>query len=490
MFTSKHIVTVFLLLLFGSVLMAESFKKMVLTVPDSIRAIKTGDWDGDGDTDLLVMGEERWHVILQADGAWQIGASGGEIIPDSAMIVYDLGNVDDQPDIELVYITRDGIFARKLSTANAPATQLASVKSMFTYFHEPDESMQPFYAREVQITGELEPGWPAALFIPTLNGLDVYAVQSGRYIQVASIAGVSERVFTHGGQFPGGEYRIRTMRRLDLNSDGRKDLVFTFPEALHGYLQQTDRTFASKVTIPLPATFARSAESGEKPVIKEMSDLDGDGWPEIIAEKFVSQSILNPRTQIQTYFGTEGRDSVVSFPGSPDHVVVVDGIATPYYPDFDQDGDRDMVISRLKLNIFKILKAFITSTVNWEIWIYPLDVDGHYPKTPERTFSAKMQFQLSSTSSTVSGSSFGEWKSDFNGDGIPDLGIQSDDEEISIFLGGVNGPYDTDHPVRLESEMLGQSYKYNVTDLDDDNATDILFYLDNGTKLHIYLSRL
>lgn len=487
---SKQLVGLIILILVGSTGNAGPFEQTVLTVPDSIHAIKAGDWDGDGDTDLLVMGVERWHVILQEDGAWQQGDSGLQIIPDSAMIVYDLGNIDDQPDIELIFCTRDGIFARKLSAENAEAVRVAPAKSMFTYFHDPAGSMRPFYAREVQIVGEMEADRPAALFVPTMNGLDVFSFGAGRYMHAASIEGVAERVFTHGRQFPGGEYRIRTMRLLDLNNDGRKDLVFTFPEALHGYLQQTDGTFSSQVTIPLPATFSRSVGTGEKPTIKEMRDLDGDGWPEIIADKFISQSILNPRTQIQTYFGQPGADGVVAYPNSPDHVVVVDGIATPYHPDFDQDGDHDMVVSRLKLNIFKILKAFITSTINWEIWIYPLDADGHYPKTPERKFSAKMQFQLTSTSSTVSGSSFGERDSDFNGDGIPDLGIQSDDEEISIFPGGVNGLYDTDHPVRLESEVLRQSYKYKVTDLDNDNATDILFYQDNGTELQIFLSRL
>ncbi|MGD0536611.1 MAG: VCBS repeat-containing protein [Verrucomicrobiota bacterium] len=283
-------------------------------------ALASGDLNGDGRQDLVLLGEKAVYFLAQkADHT----LSEPERIPYSGVV----------KAVQILDVDGDG--RQDLLLVNW-------------------EDTNPFRLRLQNAAGQLGPEIHFALpairsyLADDLNGdhkaeIVTIAQKSGR-AQVWSF--VQKPAEPLGGGFAQGQFQMLPLNKTtknrrgivwsDLNGDGRPDLLVAEPDSgqLTLYLQQADGSLAAPRTFP---TFTGVAELA-------VADWDGDGVPEIFAlsqderQLGVTRLDANGRIAFPTILPTDGRPLTMAVgplrPQAKPTLVVIT----------DQDGKRELLL--------------------------------------------------------------------------------------------------------------------------------------------------
>jgi hypothetical protein len=283
-------------------------------------ALADGDLNGDGRTDLVLVGESALHFLAQtADHT----LAEPERIPYSGAVkaaqVLDI-NGDGRNDLLLVNWDQANPFRFRLQNA---AGQLGPE----LHFALP----------------AIRSYWPDDLDADRKTEVVTIAQKSGR-AQIANF--VPEPAETLAGDYLQGQFQLQPLARTtksrrglswaDVNGDGPLDLLVADPDGgqLTLFLQDTDGTLATPRTFPSLTGVAELA----------VADWDGDGHREIFLLS------TDERQVAVTRFGEGGRlpfPSTVPFDGRP-LVMAVGRLQAESPPVLavlvEQDGRRELVI--------------------------------------------------------------------------------------------------------------------------------------------------
>ena len=128
-----------------------------------------------------------------------------------------------------------------------------------------------------------------------------------------------------------------------------------------------------------------------------------------------------------------------------------------------------------------MIMSAMSGSVDLDVRFHLMSTEGKYSKKP--VFESEREIAISED-----GSEMGLYEiKDFNGDGLPDLVLQSDDDEFKIFSGGDKKlftkrgtSYEIDMPIKGRTE---------VKDFNGDGKADLLFIhgkkYDNDDKKYI-----
>lgn len=335
------------------------------------------------------------------------------------------------------------------------------------------------------------------LMVPDFDGYWVYlqiedgVFDQGRLIRIPAIMGVPSDW--------GLSYRPVKPYFADMNLDGLQDIVFWAQGEQKTFFQESMFNFSTTaeshkfsielvdegmVGITIGVGDAEDQSNVEVKSLYNLTDLNGDGFADVVTMSVLSAGVLNKNTRYEIYMGFD-MDGKVGYSSTPESVIESDGIQFNMdEQDFNNDGAVDFAISSVEIGLGKILMALLTGSVSTDLSFYRMN-DGRYQSRPNTTREVTATIDLSSGDVTYPAVLI----ADIDGDRIMDLIVQDGRKGLKIFKGELSEDLFAKQPTEFAVEMPSKSVllgpdMFSVEDLNNDGKKDIIIrYEDRDNKL-------
>ncbi len=219
--------------------------------------------------------------------------------------------------------------------------------------------------------------------VPTFEGWQVILQTPGGLLESALDAAPRMSVYENRVI-----YEPRIPRSGDADGDGRKDVMFLVDRTFVSYLQQPGGGFAATarvdaVAAPL-ATEAQRAEWDRDDGQVDQSDLqieeietirdfNGDGIPDLLTEKSISEGVFDRRSELHLYLGRRNGENL-AYPADADGRIGLDGIQfDPLIVDVDGDDLLDVVTSSTRLGLTRIVSALFSGRIAVDLDVFRME---------------------------------------------------------------------------------------------------------------------
>lgn len=424
-----------------------------LRIPDRIAALDLGD--------VIEAAPGQELLMLDGGGIWWVSLSStAASVPDSVP--------DSAPDSAAgVQALSEGA-ARLDSTATAtdaassePGRLLAAVDPLLA--HSDVEKLAKYdFARSI------DKATRATLLIPRTEGYRVFYPDDD-YAQGVDIA--ARHVHRVGDQ---GEYRVRPapVRLADFDGDGHEDLALTHLDDVAVHLQRGERFNVipdlQQALRILTDVDRESPDRVEESIDFKLADFDNDKLADIFVWKTVIQkkAVIHDKQQYQLYRNKNGRFETV-----PDQAFVLKSFDAATVSDLDGDGRLDLVTGYFEPSVGNIIKALLTKKFAIDLSFFLADEAG-FPDQPAETRDVKIRFSLSNLDETFAPAV--EVEKDFDGNGVVDFLLQTEDQRLEVFLGakGKGQLFEKKASVKLKTPACNNLH---VDDMNGDGRADMAF---------------
>lgn len=362
------------------------FVHITLPVEGTISEARFEDVDGDGRLDLVLSvlpnasGSRRELRLYPqgADGYFPTAPTLAVKVPEDA-ITCAIADVRAEPGREFVFLTRSGAFSYS-PTRSGLKDNIRRLATLELLFQVPSATALNFWSYIIE-----QPGG-ALLMLPGGGDVTLWGPRAGERPQDApddyvlrtdwgaddrsqifsakspgaiSVTRGGVRVQVESGDSDGlflsdamavfasmleANARYRAPALVDVNGDGRTDVLVLGQDGLHVYLAG-DGGFSSDPSRiePLPEWL----DKDDSELRLRLADLDGDGDVDLIARSSPDQRRLDSVTF--TYFVLVN-DGQRLFPEQPQQVLRFDGTGTEFQAtDVDGDGRLDLVVTKYVL---------------------------------------------------------------------------------------------------------------------------------------------
>jgi hypothetical protein len=439
------------------------FEIVSLQRPGVILAADSGDFNGDGATDLLLFHkssketyEKTCLVYLQQDGSFEPTPS--YVIP--------LG--ESVGAVEAVDLDGDG------------ASELCGFSGGgMTVFETGDESRAP--PRRAIEYATLLPGvsrrlvvvnWIADVnsdgrpdvLLPAADGLRLFVGKGdgdftdSRMYELptrASVSGESGQNYV--------SYRLPTIEFSDFDNDGRTDIGAFDLEQMNFFLTDGSPAPGRRVVAPLVTKFTKDFIAAAS-----FPDLNSDGIPDA-ALVLMSQK-KNLQSEARIYFGAKD----LSYGDRPDHVYSGDtSLVLPMFLDAAGDGKMELLVQNINVGFGFFLNYFLRNRIRVDTQIHRLGADGRYGERP----AARRAIYVRASESGVEPA---RGVGDFNGDGLDDLVVGTAERRLSFFLSDPEEILPRSPTFELSAHAYG---KMKTMNLNGDARADILILYPQEDRL-------
>ncbi|AOT07963.1 FG-GAP repeat domain-containing protein [Pseudoalteromonas luteoviolacea] len=222
----------------------------------------------------------------------------------------------------------------------------------------------------------------------------------------------------------------------DVNGDGIRDFMFFEEKTVQYFLATSDAPSMQRQTLVM---FDQSA----KQRIEKLSDFNNDGYPDIhtiesLSEGSDEEKDLDSESIHRVFFSRQTSKGLV-FNDSPDIKLILEETSSiAHISDFDGDGRDDLAVISFDIGFMDILSIASAAMENKEV-VLDSSISifkGKSGNQFSKKAAAKKSFEIAmnmneSSSSTGRGIIF----KDFNGDGLTDLLIRADINELKVYFG-------------------------------------------------------
>ena len=459
----------------------------VLRLPGTVLGVDTGDVDGDGREDLVAAHMAGTAGLARQVSVFAQGTKGSRFPADPAhtwnvpvdACAFAVGDFDPTPGQEVVFLCPTRVVLVK---AGGAQSELAKLTVFFDY---PEDGALPVWDLARDLNGD---GLPE-LVVPTKTGYSVFArrdrgLEPAGELELPTRNRFGESLETKLlNRFLSARSRLRRVVAVDLDQDGRKDLVAYREKGLARWLQREDGTFAAKPDREEPLQIVEQAEQDGKQgkdsdnesfanVRLDLADLDNDGSAELLITRTVGELGVfeTLRTQLIIFRGQKGGTWNED---QPDVVLNLKGLsADPELVDWNGDGQPDLVLSSYRMDMFTNVKRAISESMTITYQVYLRRKDGPlYPDEPNFLRDVDVPLESLEKRGGIRAVEFG---ADLDGGGVNDMLVRRPEGGLLVTLGA----FDDDELIFDEDTTfplgVGRTEPPRVVDLDGDGADELL----------------
>jgi len=286
-------------------------------------------------------------------------------------------------------------------------------------------------------------------------------------------------------------YALPSVFVSDANFDGLTDILVLEDRRLRVFPQQAGGTFAAEARelslgLQLPSEAQlRAWEDGGGDLdqsnlsirrIERLTDLDGDGIVDLLAEVTHSSGVFDKRSDFEVHLGRQV-DGWVRYQDPADSVLVSEGIRLDLMlEDLDDDGDTDIIVPSMRIGLGRIIRALFSGNIGMQLDFFRLEEGGTYPATANFSTSLKVRFDLTSGQVDVPAIGTG----DFDGDGLKDLLVQNARDSLEVSLGDGSPGLFRGPRSRFDATLPRNGSLVEVLDVDGDRRSDLVIRYGNA----------
>ncbi len=442
-------------------LRGREFDVLAITRPGLIFDAATGDLDGDGKTDLLLFHkpsketyEKFCTVYFQRKGKFPESQS-AEISLGETVSAVDVEDIDGDGRDELCAFDGGGMTVFALDGESSFESSRA--------FEFPN--LLPSSARRVvrvDWIADLDSDGASDVILPTADGLRLFVQgKDGGFSDAKTFElPVRASVGADGGQHRIG-YRLPTLKFSDFDGDGHTDVGAFDLEQMTFFLTDGAPAPGRRVASPLVVEFTKDFVAGTA-----FPDLNSDGIPDAALVLMSQKKNLQSETRI--YFGKPD----FTYGDEPSNVYSGEtSLMAPMFLDADGDGKMEMLLQNINLDFGFFLNYFLRNRVKVVAEIMRFGKDGVYEDKPA---VKRAIYVRASETGTEPARGIG----DFDGDGLDDLAVGTDENRLAFFLSDKEKLV----PARPTFELRVPAYgNMKTLDLNGDARADlIILYPQDG----------
>ncbi|NQZ23309.1 MAG: VCBS repeat-containing protein [Colwellia sp.] len=414
-----------------------------------------------GDVDLLIHDDNSfsYYPHIAKNGLTQKA----QIIttPDNAQF-YNQAKLANKAKEVIVYLTSDAVMSYNIE--DKTISKLLAVDTLYKYQRE-------FEINFGEFVQDFNQDGLSDFITYSLDKTHVYLQNTDGSFTHQTLD-ISPRIEKSGS---GIKFSPQNFYHADFNDDDKKDIAFQIDDELLFFAQKEDQSFNDKaIVVTLNAQLenensAIKKQQGKRRAdvnLETIEDINGDGLVDIVTKESVREGMMSRTNVLMVRYGFIN-DGVMSYKQEADGKATFDGEGMIKFKDVDGDGLKDYYTLSVEMGIGTMMSA-MSGSIDMDLRFYKLGRNGKYVKKPSYENEVEMSISSDSNGEVLTDIN------DFNGDGINDLILRTDDDEFTIYSGS-KGKRLFDRRGTDYEILLPKSVRTEVKDFNGDGKADILF---------------
>jgi hypothetical protein len=289
----------------------------------------------------------------------------------------------------------------------------------------------------------------------------------------------------------GATYTETKLYFTDINFDKKTDILLVGDGEMVVYPQIDQSQFSRKAN-KLPINEAISGtdwwnkrdESGEQldqsdleyRKLEELRDVNADGIIDMVVRYTKASGVLDRVNDYEIFLGKK-EEELLNYSQQPDSVIHAEGTLTGLeFVDIDNDDKLEVLLAGFDIGLSQIIGALVTGGIDQDVYVFKMSNEDKFPAKPAIKKGVELTFSLTSGQS---GSAVVKL-ADLNGDGLKELVLSDDDDELKIYLGKKstksNNPQRSfnKRSVSYDTQLPKDGNLVMVEDLNGDGKDDLL----------------
>ncbi len=402
---------------------------------------------------------------------------------------YDIGN-DPQGKQTLYFLAKDHV-GRYQYPQGPSEPRLLSYLEVSSVF----QIQRSNFMRRMPFIFDFNGDESADVMLPNFNELQVWFSQQDKAHKLSKLAITGQNVLTRDGL----SVTPAQTFTLDINNDERMDIVHLTPGQLHIYTA-AKRHFDHQAVAIREDIHAidwwdqldddgRSLDQSDLNYrkLERFEDVNGDAIVDMVVRYTQSSGVLDRKNDYEIFYGKNTADGELRYGAQADTTVRAEGTLTGLeLQDIDGDGRKEVMVSSFELGVSQVVSALLASSIDQDVLLYRQNAQGQYPEQPSMDYETEMGFSISKGRASEPLVKL----ADISGDGILDLLLSEDSDELIYRLGNKDGGFS-----RKSSQDIAlpqSAAQISHADINGDNKADLIAYYGklDSAKLHKRLTLL
>jgi len=414
-----------------------------------------------GDVDLLIQDDNRFSYYADITKGGLVEQAQIIKIPDNAQF-FNQAKLAKQENEVIVYLTADAVMSYNIESKTI--SKLITVDTLFKY-------QRIFEVNFGEFVQDFNEDGLSDFITYSLDKTHVYLQNADGSFDHQTLA-ISPRIEKSGS---GISFKPQNFYHADFNNDAMKDIAFQIDDQLSVFTQKADKQFnheALSITLNAHLENKNSAikkQQDEKSAdvnLETIEDINGDGLVDIVTKESVREGMMSRTNVLMVRYGFM-ENGVINYKKEADGKATFDGEGMIKFKDVDGDGLKDYYTLSVEMGIGTMMSA-MSGAIDMDLRFYKLGQNGKYIKKP--AYENEVEISIGSSNDTEALTEV----SDFNGDGINDLILKTDDDEFTIYSGAKGKRLFAKRGADYEI-ALPKSVRTEVKDFNNDGKADILF---------------
>ncbi|MCJ8295442.1 MAG: VCBS repeat-containing protein [Colwellia sp.] len=377
----------------------------------------------------------RWLIIYQLSNETNQYVVAEKTIIPKQFYRFDLSEVKPEQKgaqkQKLYFLSADSLTVYQ----DKQFTSLASIESLYV------QEQADFLSRGDFIQDLNNDAFADAIIADFNNTHILIGQEKGGFVSQVLPIKPEVRVFSSGASYTQAKLYFN-----DVNFDDKTDILLVGDGEMVIYAQTEQSQFVS-TAVHLPINEAISGtewwnkrdESGEQldqsnleyRKLEELRDVNADGIVDMVVRYTKASGVLDRVNDYEIFLGHNNKGQL-SYAQQPDSVIHAEGTLTGLeFVDIDNDDKLEVLLAGFDIGLSQIIGALITGGIDQDVYVFKMDAQDKFPAKPTIQKEVELTFSLSSGQS---GSAVVKL-ADLNGDGLKELILSDDDDELKIYLG-------------------------------------------------------
>lgn len=415
---------------------AVEFNEIIINSPYKItQEIIAADVLPNNGTELITFSVDeesnRWLMIYQLDHTAKQFVIAEKVIVPTEFYRFDLSKKNAEDKQRLYFLSTDSLFQYQ----DNKFKRLAKIDSLFI------KEQADFISRGNFIQNLNNDDFDDVI-IADFNKTHVFIGQGlNTFAKQTLPIKPSVRVLSAGAS-----YTETQLYFSDVNFDGKTDILVVGDGEMLVYSQYGTSHFTKEATriainkaISGTEWWNKRDESGEQldqsdleyRKIEELRDVNGDGMTDMVVRYTKTSGVLDRVNDYEIFLGNQ-KQATLSYANEADSVIHAEGTLTGFeFVDINNDDKLEVLLAGFDIGLSQIIGALVTGGIDQDVYVFKMNKEDKFPTRPAIKKGVELTFSLTSGQS---GSPIVEL-ADLNGDGLKELVLSNDDDELKIYLG-------------------------------------------------------
>ena len=373
----------------------------------------------------------RWLIIYQLDHTANQYVVAEKIIVPKAFYRFDLSKQTDEKQQSIYFLSTDSLFQYQTNKFK----RLAKIESLYI------QEQADFISRGDFIQ-DLNNDAFDDVVIADFNKTHVFIGQGLNTFAKQTLPIMpSVRVLSAGAS-----YTETKLYFSDVNFDDKTDILVVGDGEMLVYSQYGASYFtkeATSITINKAISgtewWNKRDESGEQldqsdleyRKIEELRDVNADGMTDMVVRYTKTSGVLDRVNDYEIFLGNKNQ-GMLGYAQEADSVIHAEGTLTGLeFVDINNDDKLEVLLAGFDIGLSQIIGALVTGGIDQDVYVFKMNKEDKFPTRPAIKKGVELTFSLTSGQS---GSAIVKL-ADLNGDGLKELVLSDDDNELKIYLG-------------------------------------------------------